>query len=263
VTICRTSIVITSALVVTLGGCEGCDRSNQQTFRDLLSEPDSVALEKAIRVCKDLSPEAEVEIRSALTDSSSSRKDRQRWLAALLEADTNRYLKLALESTRSVSEAYWLQNTLESKLDLTSRAIVHEIIETGSGDSRNAAIIVLCIIADDDESLRFAEQSIQNTEETNETKQAALNLLGNAAFYNRDESAIRVIRPLLSHKNSELFGVALATLVSIPGEDALSSLQSLAHDDDGKISNYCTTLLVERKTVQATLGTSRAPGWKK
>jgi hypothetical protein len=180
---------------------------------------------------------------------------------ALCEYDVNENLVFVIDAMASYPTARpALVEFLKGRLDTESRLLLQGLVKSSEGDRRIMSSMVLQLVADDPESLRIAKSLVQETSEQTAEVATFLLLLGDAAYYNEDASALEVLRPFLWHEDRDIRCAAMIALRAVPGEEAAGVLRSIADDENGEFAGLATEILAQRLKDHAHR--KPAPGWR-
>lgn len=229
---------------------------------DYMANPGAFNLRDIVPVRERLGSAGTAMLRSAL--EAEREPFRRGSLAVLLPiCDTNRLLPEALHALEGTHAGWRMAEALEGRMDEESREIVQNLAENSEGDMLEAALLVLVKVADDERSLRIAEAVLGNPAHSDRVWVAAINLLGNAAYYNNAAEAVDDLKPILGDATNPLRANAILALQSIPGEEAARLLREIAANSGGdSLRQLATDVLRERERILGVVDIPRPRGWK-
>lgn len=201
-----------------------------------------------------------------LTDGLATVRDpikRGRMAVLLPTYDTNALLSEAIRATPGTHAGWEMAEALKGRMDVESRAIVQNVAENSTGDVLVVALRVLATVADDPRSLRIAETVLRDRAHSDDVRSAAINLLGNAAFFNDAPEAVEHLRPIVADPTDNLRVIAVIALQGVPGQGAESLLRELAaNETDGNVRHFAAIILEQRERILSSGATPRPSGFQ-
>jgi hypothetical protein len=185
-----------------LSGCSDQQQTHQIIKREIYSfdpiagrEPVEEFAERVAQLCA-RSGEQGVQV---VLDAAQTETNPIKTLAlaeALLMIDINKHLINVIEVVANDSDSRpTLVEFLKGRLDGDSREIVQDLVLSSEGNTRILSCMVLELMCDDIEYFELAKSLLEQDALSQGQVISALFLLGSAAYYNNDPSALNTTAP--------------------------------------------------------------------
>jgi hypothetical protein len=248
--------------MIGVGACR--QEPELETLKTIISADPLPERDYLFELCRKSGSPATNVIEQALLKAEDSHR-RVLLVTCLLVIDTNRFLPLAIDllARTNVVGLSDVTSVLTGAMDDKSREILDQAVRTSRGYQLIAALRLFDLVCDNTESLATMKWLLEERVLPPEELVPALSVLGNAAYYNADQSSLDYIVPFLEHERSDVRLVSVMALRGVPGDKARTVLiQAVATSKTRYVEGFQSLLLEEReKALRTTV--RRAPGWKR